>query len=493
MGRPARRGLLSCACVLLATAGCAQLAGIEETSGLVPDRVSLQVERVSVGASVVRAPLDLTPSTASFLVPDVAVPEGFTRVPADVAAVGLWSAEIAAGTPAVQFTLPDFPTPLQRVLQFDTRAHKQAFAVYEHPSPQPAPAGAMLTVSATLPTAYVTGQSFQFWSVGTWNARGFVAAELPLVDMGLTVLGPVSFAFTSTNKQTGRDHERITASDAVLLIRYTGNRLTGVLEAAPFEQTGDDTISGAMTGVAAAETVTADLQPMLVAGRYAPLRPAMGVPAMSWSVTAAPGVDQAAFRGISLNAAVVDAADPPLSTLYGNPFVAKGWRSVVLWATSASRTVTPLGQTLPVTLRSELFTYIEPTPAMVLDLPAALPELITINGVPLSSDGLSVPKPTQANVSFIANGIGTVFQVQLYELVPNMANTALTYRFVIEATGPTKELSLPPDVFVPGKLYTLRAVTYAGSFPGFANGDLSVRSLPVSVGYHDSGVFTVAP
>ncbi len=486
---------MSCASVLFATAGCAQLAGIDETSGLVPpDRVSLQVDRISIGASVVRAPLDLTANAASFLVPDDAAVEGFTRVPAEVADVGLWSAEVGAGTPAVQFTLPDYPTPQARIWQFDTRNHKAAFSSYEHPSPEPAPVGAMLTVSATLPTPYVTGQSFQFSSIGTWNARNFAAAELPIVDTGVTTLGPVTFAFTSTNKQSGRDHEKITVNDAVLVLRYAAGRLTGVMEAVPFDQTGNDTISGAMTGVAASEMLTADLQPSLVAGRYAPVRPATGAPSMRWTVTAAPGIDVGASRGVSLATAAVGAADPPLNDTFGNPFVAKGWRSLFLFATSATRAFTPVGQALPVSLRTELFTYTEPTPGMELDLPAGVPELITIDGVALSSDGLSVPRPTQqAKVSFVAGGTSNVFTVTLYELVPNMAGTALELSYVTEATGPTKELLLPPDVFVPGKHYTLRAITYAGGHPNAADGDLSVRTLPVSVGYHDSGVFTVAP
>lgn len=486
---------MSCASVLLGTAGCAQLAGIEETSGLVPpERVSLQVDRVSIGATIVRAPLDLTAQTASFLIPDDATAEGFTRAPAEVTDVGLWSAEVGSGTPAVQFSLPDFPLPLQRVWQFDTRTHKAAFGSYEHPSPEPAPVGAMLTVSATLPTPYVTGQSFQFASIGTWNARAFSAMELPPADLGVMMLGPVTFPFTATNKQSGRDHEKITVNDAVLVLRYVAGRLTGVMEAVPFDQTGDDTISGAMTGVAAAEMLTADLQPMLVAGRYAPVRPAVGAPTMNWSLTAAPGIDVGASRGVSLLSGAVTATDPPLSVAFGNPFVSKGWRSLFLFATSANRTVTPLGQTLPVTLRTELFTYIEPTPGMVLDLPAGLPELITINGLSLSSDGLSLPKPTQqANVSFIAGGMSTVFSVTLYELAPNMAGTALEYRHVIEAMGPTKELRLPPEVFEAGKYYTLRAFSYAGGYPNALDGDLSVRSLPVSIGYHDSGVFTVTP
>lgn len=496
MGRPARRGLSSCASVLVATAGCAQLAGIDETTGLVPpDRVSLTVERLSVGASVVRAPQDLSANTASFLVLDDAIPEGFTRVPAELTDTNLWTAEVPTGTPAVQFDLPDLPTPLNRVWQFPTRNTKAMFGVYEHPSPQPAPAGAMLTVTATLPTPYVTGQSFQFVSIGTWNARSFSAAELPVVDTGVTTLGPITFPFTSTSKEgAGRDHEKITTADAVLVLRYNATRLTGVVEAAPFEQTGNDMITGTMTAVPADQMLTADLQPMAVAGRYAPLRPAMAPGGMSWSLTAAPGVDHAASRGVTLTTGSAVAADPPLSLGFGNPFVAKGWRTVFVWATAGSRTVTPAGQTLPVTLRAELYTITEPTPGMVMTLPAGLPELITIDTMALSTDGLMIPKPIQqARVSFIAGGASTTYSVQLFELVPNMAGTALEHRFVIEASGVTKELLLPPEVFAPGKRYTLRAITYAGSFPNAAEGDLATRTFPVSIGYHDSGVFTVMP
>ena len=74
-----------------------------------------------------------------------------------------------------------------------------------------------------------------------------------------------------------------------------------------------------------------------------------------------------------------------------------------------------------------------------------------------------------------------------------MAGTALEYRHVIDAVGPTKELLLPAEVFVPGRRYTLRASTFAGGLPNSANGDLSVRTLPVTVASHDSGVFTVTP
>ncbi|MBA3455740.1 MAG: hypothetical protein H0T42_21775, partial [Deltaproteobacteria bacterium] len=104
MGRLARRGLSSCgyAWVLVATAGCAQLAGIEETSDVdLAAPVSLQIDRISVGATVVSAPQDLSANTASFLVPDDTAPEGFLRVAAELSDVNLWTADVPLGTPAV--------------------------------------------------------------------------------------------------------------------------------------------------------------------------------------------------------------------------------------------------------------------------------------------------------------------------------------------------------------------------------------------------------
>jgi len=481
---------------LAATTGCAQLAGIDETSGLVPpDRVSLQVSRLSVGATVMITAQDLSANTASFLVPDDSVAEGFTRVPAELTDVDLWTAEIPTGMPVVQFDLPDVSVAQQRMLQLPSRNLLARHPVYEHLSPMPAPMGATLSVSATLPTPYGTGQSFQFFSVGTWNSRGFSAAELPLVDMGEVALGPITFPWASTSKITARPHEKITAADAVLMLRYTGNALSGVMEAAPFEQSASDTVMGVMTAVPAAQMLTARISPSTVAARYSPLRPAMGVPTMSWNLAAAPGVDHGLTNGPVLNSAAVAAAAPGMLTVpYGNPFIAKGWRTVFLWATTATRTYVPVGQMLPITLRAELFTYTEPTDGVEMTLPSGLPELIAIDGLPLSTDGLEIPKPTRTvTVSFIAAGTNTSYNVQLFELVPNMGNTALEYKPVIVAYGLTKELTLPPEVFVPGKYYTLRAVAQAGGYVNAMEGDFATRTLPISTGYHDSGVFTVKP
>ena len=57
---------------------------------------------------------------------------------------------------------------------------------------------------------------------------------------------------------------------------------------------------------------------------------------------------------------------------------------------------------------------------------------------------------------------------------------------------PPGDITIPAGVFTTGKTYSIRAHCYRGGFPGLASGDFSQRDLPLSVGYLDSGVFTVA-
>jgi len=477
------------------SAGCAQIAGIEETSGP-PDRVSLTIDRVSIGATVVESPQDLSQETATFLVRDDTAADGLARLPAELTETNVWSASVPGDAPAIMFSLPDHPTPRVRIWDFGVRTQRATFAVYEHPAPAPAPEDATVTVEAALPTPYVAGESFTFFTAGTWTTRNFPGAELPEPDMEVMTLGPLTFPYAATKAEAGRPHEAITPEDAVLVLRYAGGLLTGVLEATPFSQTAADKITGTMAAVAADQTLDVQIQPDTVAARYAPLRPAMGAPAMSWNLVAAPGAETTQTLGPSLRTSVsVAAADPGTVTLaYGNPFQERGWPAVFTWSTSASRTITPAGQALPVTLRAQLYTRVLPEPGQLVELSAGLPELIAIDGVPLSTDGIELPRPTRAvTVDLVATGDNTVYGVELFELVPNADGTALEHQFVISSHALGPSLVLPPEMFEPGKLYTLRASTVSGSYPELASGDLGQRSLPVSVAYHDSGVFTVLP
>lgn len=474
---------------------CAQLAGIDETSAGSPDRVTLTMERVSVGATIVRAPMDLTGLTAQYLVPDDAEPDGLRRVEAELLQTDTWSAAIKApAAPPVVFDLPDTFAPRHHY-DFGLRNLYGLFSRMEHPNAEPAPAGAMLTVGAMLPSAFAATERFQLFTLGSWNIRNFPAAEEPLV--GATMFGPVTFPFSAMASITGRPLEKITTADAVMFLRYIGQRLTGVMEATPFDQTGTDMIMGTLTNVPADQQLMVMVgPPATVAARFAPARPAVPNVSMAWSLRAAPGYEVGNDNGpLLLQAGVAMVDSGAIDVMYGNPFVSKGWPTTLTWSTAASRTYTPAGQTLPAQLLAGLYQIVQPTAGLVLDLPAGLPEVISIDNRPLSSDGAMIPKPTQPVRVTFASSItnNTLYMVSLLELVPNAADTALVAKSVLASTGLKPEFTLPPDLFVPGKLYVLRAVCVQGGYPSAADGDLRARTLPIAVGYLDSGVFTVMP
>lgn len=476
-------------------AGCAQLAGIDETSGpTTPDQATLSVERVSIGSAVVVGPQDLSANTAQFLVPDDTAEDGFSHVDAELVANDTWGAKVP-GAPAVLFDLPDKPDPQKRMLDLGIRNTFMSFGVLEHPNPEAPPGAAMLTVRGTLPSAYAATESLQVYIVGAWAQRAIPGADLPMV--GDTAFGPVTFAYGMMNALTQRPLEKITTADAVLLLRYIGNRLTGVMEGAPFEQTGSDMVMGTMTNVAPAETLDIMVgPPAAVAARFAPARPAVPNLSMVWSLHAAPGAQYAFDSGPLLHQAAVAMADTGMvNATYGNPFVAKGWPTTLTWQATASRSYTPAGQTLPATLQAGLQQIVAPTPSQVLDFPAGLPEAISIDGRPLSTDGVTIAKPTQpVSVTFVsAIQTNTLYAVNLYELVPNAGGTALSHQLVLSTYALAPRATFPPGLFEAGKIYVLRAYCIQGGLPKAAEGDLRVRSLPYAHGFLDSGVFTVMP
>jgi hypothetical protein len=493
MGRSARRGLTLVCCVL---PGCAQIAGIEETSS--GERSSVTFTRVSVGATVERTPLDFNGLGATYLVPDETQPDGLRRDTPTLSEDGAtWSAMVPTGTP-LMFQLPDYPTPTLRIWDLPNADLQGLFAVYEHPAPEPAPDDAMFAVNATLPTAFVAEERFSLLSVGTWNARSWSdpISELPLIDPPTTTFMPPAFVETMLSKAPGdRPYEKISTADAVLVLRYTPPKLTAYLEAAPFEQTGNDTIAGTMTAVTDDQTLAIQVAPADVAPRYATLRPAMPAPSMTWNLIAAPGADLGLARGPSLLSGTVLATDTGMiAPGYGNPFAAKGWKSIFQWSTSSARTYTPPDQTLAVALGAATQQVVDAAGAPTLDLPAPIPEVITLGGMTLSSDGLTFAQPAAPVPVSLVLGAGaapTLYSVELLEIAPNDANTALVRTRVVLATGVRPDFMLPPELFETGKMYNLRASVVVGGYPALADGDLTVRELPVASSSMDSGVFTV--
>ena len=474
-------------------AGCAQLAGIDDTTD---ERtgVSLGLERVSIGATVVRTPADLTAETASYLVPDTAAPTGYVPIAA-TATDGTFSADIRSATPPVRFTVPGLEHEL--FWQFPNAHVLGDYVMFEHPNATPAPMGATITATLTLDTPYV-GELIRVYTVGAWAYRDFVAAELPAPATGVSAVGPVAFPFASMSTLSGRPLERLSTADAVLVLRYVNGALLGALDLPGFDQTGTDTINGTLATIPQDRAVMASLDPPAAVARFTAARPAVPTVTMAWHVFAAPGYILHDERGPQLNAAAIPATNPAatIPIAYGNPFVGRDWKAVFNFNATATRTYTPPSANLPVTLAALMVQRAtDPTGTFTVGLPAGLPELITLDGRSLSTDGIAIPKPTRtAVVTFVPDrATNSLYFVQVNELVPNATNTALTLTTRLVATGLEPRLELPPDAFEPGKLYSLRAGSMQGGFPNLAMGDARLGGAPFGIAFLDSGVIQVMP
>lgn len=474
--------------LLAGTTGCAQLAGLDETSAI--DPANLTLDRLSIGANLLRTPQDLSGLTAVYLVEDGASPDGLARYDADLTGPNTWSSPVYTESTHVMFTVGDgFP----RIWALPSRHITALVGALEHPNPTPAPAAAMITVQAELPTPVTQTERFELYTVGVWN-RAPIAAPL----VGATTLGPTRYPYDSSIALTGRSLEKITVDDAPVVLRYDGNALTAFLEATRFEQSGDDTISGPLTPVVADQMLDVTVDPMAPTSRLASLQPAMTAFSMSWALRASPGAEVSVAHGPQLHGAAIAPTSPPqVSVAYGNPFVARGWTTTLEVATGAARVYTDAASA-SVTLDAAIVQLVDPgaiTPGATLDPPVGVPEVVSIDDVALTTDGMQIARPTFAvNVTFTTSTPdNTVYELTLFEHTLDMAGTGYTRRPVVSAAGIAPSFVLPPELFEPGKQYNLRATVIAGGYPNITEGDLTSRPLPFTYAFADSAVFTVTP
>lgn len=492
---------------VISSGGCAQLAGIDNTSndGLAD---SVVVKRMSIGASVTTAPLDLTGLAAKYY-PD----PGAAPVAATTTAAGTWTAKLPLPAP-VELTLPPDPAPVRgpRLMVFPDPALQVLYPVLEHPNPMPAPAGAMITLTVPLDTATAPpapdgspSETFEVLTIGSWTRRP-LAAELPAV--GSMTIGPVAYDFATSQVLSGRSQlDALTAADAFLVLRYVGNALTGVAEAMlTQDQTAADMVTTAtMVAVAADQKFDASIDGAAVAERYAAVKPAVNTLEMSWQLAAAPGYLVGVDAGPLLQKpATLTVADTMVSAMYANPFTSRSWNTLFTLVTLDSRTFTPAGAMAPAKLSAGMEQRLTPdaaaTAPALLDLPAALPTRISLDNIQLTADGQTVAQPQQpVVVTFTAdNTNATLYGVELSELVEVQTSampsvTAIERHLVYVAEAAAPSFTLRPTLFQAGKTYVLRALVSYGGYPNLATGDLLTRSLPVAQAFLDSAVFSVTP
>lgn len=467
----------------LPLAGCAQLFGIDNTTGPgAGSGATLSVQRVSVGAAINKAPQDLSMDTASFLVGDMT---GLTPQMATVSAPGVWTADVP-GTPSALFTLPSLPMGAHGLLALPSRAMKTNLFAFEHPNATAPSTTSQISLNVTIP-AYA-GERLEVLAVGAWMDHVLAGAELPAAMA--TTCCAVAIPYSMFNPAAGNPAARITLADVVLVLRYTGATLAGVLQATPFDQTdGTDNVGGTMVAVTADKTLSIPL-PTDLTTRYQAVRPAVGGPGSSWNVTAAPGAMLGLATGVSLLSGAPAATDTMVTGMYGNPFESLGWPAVFTLSTSATRTYTL--NMIPVTLSASLSTKVD-AGATSAPLDAGLPNTILVGTTMLNSDGqmLTVDQTTPVAVSFLSDkSTNTLYTANVYELV---MNSMMTYdrNLVIAATSTTPSFLFPAGTLQTGHTYVITAGCTQGGFPGAAMGDLQTSQLPISRGAADSAVFTV--
>lgn len=449
-------------------------------------RVRRSVEHVSVGTQLVRSPEDLSSLEATFLQTNPTIMGGTLRIPAEHRDATSWSAVLDGPLP-LQFFLPDYPMPIARILDLPQLDVTTLFFVLEHPQPQLAPSAATFLLNVGLDHPVAAGETFAMYTVGSWNY-----APVPATT-GATMLG-TTIQHAAMASLSGRPHEAITREDAAFVLRASNNVLTGLFAAAPFDQTGTDTLAGAMVPVVADQMLDTSLDRDAAATRLLGASPAVGNVTTTWSVTAAPGATIASSSGPILAAGTLAAGTKILNAPYGNPFATRNWPATLFWQASGNRTV--MTSTLPVTAFAGIYEYSLAAAGGSSTLAAGLPQALTFGGTPLSTDNQVFPLPTQpVEVEFLTDrpDSSTLYSLSLYELIPNVQNTALTYRPVVSLTALEPRFMLPADLFNPDKLYILRAGATAGGYePGaLARGALNARALPFAAGYLDGGVFQI--
>ncbi len=485
---------------VLGLTGCAQIFGLDNTTGGSPDvplppHASVIVQHVSF-KSTVTAVADATGTTATYYIPDDVDTSGFRRVPATLEGT-TWTADVPDGVAAsVEVTVPEAAAP-RRFYTLPNRDLIVQYADYEPRNPPP-PDSSIVNVTLTLPApGYRSVETFQLYAAGTWRVHSLTSG-LPGADVGATQIGPVDIAYngaTFNSIVSSTMLEKIAANDVLVALRYEGALLTGAAQFPAFDQTGTDTISATLNDNVLAP-LDVKIDPAAISARLV-TSPAGGGQSFSYALSAAPGWRYANNSGPFLRTGVVGPSDPmtTLTYTYGNPFTGLDWQTVLLIATSRSRAYTPPALALPVTLSAGLQQTIRPMAGSTIDMPAALPVLVLVASTPLNSDGLTVTIDPNRSVKLglVADRATCDFyQFNVHELVPNTSNDALVGKNVLAALGPPGDITIPAGVFTTGKTYSIRAHCYRGGFPGIASGDLSQRDLPLSVGYLDSGVFTVA-
>jgi len=113
----------------------------------------------------------------------------------------------------------------------------------------------------------------------------------------------------------------------------------------------------------------------------------------------------------------------------------------------------------------------------------------------LSVDGQTIAVPAQfVQIRFSPDNLNaSLYSIEISELAPDTTGASVIRTQVLLAAALQPQFSVPPETFVLGHSYVVRAITTYGGYPEIATGNLVARDLPTSHAFLDSAVFTVTP
>src|SRR5205823_13069040 len=171
-------------------------------------------------------------------------------------------------------------------------------------------------------------------------------------------------------------------------------------------------------------------------------------------------------------------------------FESLDWKALILFSASEARTFMGFGLSAGVTTVTNAGTGIN------FNAPAGLPDLISIGQNRLNTDGGSVTLDlTQPiDISFVPDlGGNTFYRIIVYDLIagPPAMRVPVVEADTTVTIDNVPHFTLRPQLFTAGHSYTIEAMSIQGGNTNAAMGDLQTVTLPLTLAYQDSGVFTV--
>ncbi|MEZ4366289.1 MAG: hypothetical protein R2939_08360 [Kofleriaceae bacterium] len=461
---------------------------------------SIGFDHVDIGATVIAAPIDTSALPAAVFYQDDGAGH-LTAYPTTAGADGTWRADVPAGPVAMKLYLPSAPS-ITRWVTLSSRTIRSLDLQLAHPVATAAPTASLDFGAVTMNPVFAPSEQLHLLIVGTWNYNFFTGGALPM--MGDGTWDPATFAYASPPMTPGSTgFPQVTTADRFALMRFSDTKLTAVLVtglAADMTAGVNAVPGGALAPVTFDRNLNVTVNADLPAARLAAVVPALdGAVERRWSLIAAPGAAYGVNAGPRLDDGTVsDAGTVAITGTYGNPFVDEhdlAWPALFGWSTQRTGTLTYEGRTLSRVAR--LQTYVEPgdgaTP-LAVGVPQALPVSFSVGGVVLDGDGgvTLTPEGDTLAISFTVDaGTCALYRADLAALSAGAGNT-WTAQTTVSLVGEQPSWRIPRDLLTAGQPYRISGECMSTALD-LEGGDLTVRSLPLGLGYAEGGVFEIAP